>query len=191
MRNLAVVFCVIVLFTSCRSTSDIPEITHRNISVVLGDSTVEATILIKRSKKTTKGDPRKMYAGYYLNGIRYIQGMVTGYPLDGLYRKFDGDNQLVISGKYEDGLKNGVWRKWDKTGKLIESSSYRHGILDGERRIYFQGYPVSIEQYKKGELNGKQITYVSNDSIRVERYRNGDKETKKQWFQRLFHPSKK
>ncbi|WP_153638560.1 toxin-antitoxin system YwqK family antitoxin [Prolixibacter sp. NT017] len=191
MRNLAVVFFLVLWFTSCRSTSDVPEITHRKISVVSGNGTVEANILIERNKKAAKGDPAKMYAGYYLSGIHYTQGMVVGHPLDGLYQKFDGDNQLMISGKYKDGLKDGLWRKWDKAGKLTESSTYRKGILDGERRIYFHGQPASIEQYKKGELDGKQITFVSNDSVRVERYRNGEKIAKKHLFHRLFHSSKK
>lgn len=53
----------------------------------------------------------------------------------------------VVGGKYHGSLK-----RFDEKGKVLEMSSYHHGRLDGKRRLYEDGKPISEELWSMGEL---------------------------------------
>lgn len=127
-----------------------------------GDSTIKATI-VELSRKI-KVLSEKNYFYFYQGQIKSTTGDFLGHLLNGSYRVFDVNDNLLVSGSFSNGVKNGLWKFWNKDGRLLASSKYKNGLIHGKQITYdSNGLVSNVDRYKEGELRigSKFSKYVS------------------------------
>lgn len=65
------------------------------------------------------------YIIYYQNGqMESKKSYNLDFKLDGSYKTWTKEGQLLIEGEYKNGKKVGIWRWYDKTGKLKKEKNF-------------------------------------------------------------------
>ena len=75
---------------------------------------------------------------------------------EGPYERYGyGDiKRFYEEGSYKNGELDGVYKIYDKNGEIIEKGNYKNGKLEGVLKQYNGGRLYKEETYKNGELNG-------------------------------------
>jgi hypothetical protein len=169
---------LILAFIGCASNTysqkifDISD--HQNISLTPPSKKINA-VIDTRSRKH-KVAANKTYYWYDNIAIHETKGGYSGYLLDGVYKEFSyPGNDLVASGKFQNGLKDGIWTHWYENRHIKERSNWKNGKLNGKKYTYNdQGELSSIETYKHGSLNGKKTVFISDTLEKNTYYRHGE-----------------
>jgi len=101
--------------------------------------------------------------------------------LNGEYKEFNENHELIVYGKYEDGVKVGFWTY--KIGDIIEEGKYLENEKHGEWILKFAdtGNVFEVINFYNGIVDGKYKEYYPNGKIRVEGYYDMGKKSKK-WY---------
>lgn len=97
----------------------------------LGDRRIEAHVV--HVDKPLKTMDSLTYHWYKDQRLHVTQGGAGDVVLDGPYKEFYPDGQLMTSGTFRQGLKHGEWLDWGPDGKLSRSETWRKGLLRAPR----------------------------------------------------------
>jgi len=92
---------------------------------------------------------RLTYYWYQQRRIFSNVGGIGGNVLDGYFRCYSVNGNLIEKGNFSKGLRIGKWYKWDTDGKLIAIENYKRGCLQG-RSYYLHGNTMETKIYKNG-----------------------------------------
>lgn len=122
-----------------------------------------------------KHDNSAIYYSYYQDEIHATQGGHAGRLLHGPYEVLGADNQLLIAGHFQQGLKSGLWKHWHGNGKLKAAENWKEGRRHGISEKYnVEGQLLERANYKQGQLHGKQYSYQEGGAVAVKKYKNGE-----------------
>lgn len=117
-------------------------------------------------EKVEQADPKKTYAWYLRDSIRYTQGAFKGRVLHGAYQELYPDKSLKVLGAYYKGLKTGEWRYMDPNGTLRRLSTWYLGEENGKYALYDeQGQLKEKGRLFKGRKEGVVTTFHPQDSV--------------------------
>lgn len=104
-----------------------------------------------------------VHDSHHLNRIFSIHFTDSSFETaNGVFEKFDFDDQKVMRGSLLLGRKNGVWLYWDKTGRVIDSSIYSIGIKTSETILTYQP-EGGLASMKVRDYNAGTERYVFYD----------------------------
>lgn len=63
------------------------------------------------------------------SGFKSTRGGTGGLLLNGEYKFYDSDGNLILSQSYKNGLKNGKFTEWDENGSIINKEEFIDGNL--------------------------------------------------------------
>lgn len=159
-------------------------VVNSEIVINYSDSTVKASIYLKNIKLNPKQN--LVYYWYNSDKINRNMGGYSGRLLDGTYKVFDLNKNLVAEGNFKKGLKHGIWKRWSNKGGLLNLNEYKRGIKQGKELMYDRsGKIIFIDNYKNGFKNGKCIVFTK-DTMEVHYYKQDIEVTKKKLFKRIF-----
>lgn len=120
---------------------------YRNAHVETDKSTAQFRVSTIHIKNKTKNN----YFWYDNKVVHETRGNYSGYLLDGDYKEFSyPQNDLLISGRFKNGVKTGKWLRWAKDGSIIESATWKNGQLNGAKVYYdAKGGIAKTETYHK------------------------------------------
>jgi antitoxin component YwqK of YwqJK toxin-antitoxin module len=122
---------------------------NREIVVHTPDSTIRAYILIQDSDIPASN--QLFYYWYDQEQINKNKGGYAGALLDGSYKVYDWQNNLITQGEFDKGLMVGTWKFWDKNGNLRVIAEYKQGQLHGQMITYDpSGEIIQSRKYRKG-----------------------------------------
>lgn len=159
-------FQIIVLFIPVFvvGQNKISNIVNSEIVVNYPDSTVKASIYLKNIKLNPKQN--LIYYWYNSDRINRNMGGYSGRLLDGTYKVFDLNKNLIAEGSYKKGLRNGIWKRWNNKGGLLNLNNYKNGIKQGKEFVYDRtGKVIFIGKFKNGLKNGKCLI-LTNDTLK-------------------------
>lgn len=141
------------------------------IIVTAADSIVRINISTKN--KDFKADINTSYYWYSSNKIYCNKGGYSGKLLNGDYRVFGKNGELLSSGKFNKGRKDGKWKYWNENGQLIKLEPWCKGEMNGFVYEYYPtGKPSKKTHYCHGLKNGKEQVYTL-DTVLVNKYKKG------------------
>lgn len=117
----------LITILSCTPAGRAQDLLHLD----LADRRIEAHIM--RVDKPLKTTDSLAYHWYKDQRLHVTQGGAGDVVLDGPYREFYPDGQLMTSGTFRQGLKHGEWLAWGPDGKLNRSETWRKGHLRAPR----------------------------------------------------------
>lgn len=90
-------------------------------------------------------------------------------------KKYICNKMFCEKGVLVRGKREGLWKKYDKENNLRDISYYKNGELNGiSVGFYKSGQPYSVGNYKKGEFNGNVSLYFDNGNLNSsDNYANG------------------
>lgn len=95
--------------------------------------------------------------------------------LDGEFKRFNNQGNLIEEGEFKHGMKTGIWKKWNTAGVLQRTEQFREGVYHGLVSYFDQdGKPISTERYSKGELHGTTTIFQPDGSIIETKYKRGE-----------------
>lgn len=176
MRAIYLVLFMVYTFVSY-GQRDIKTFKSRKIIITHADSVVEARTLRNNGKVNVSDD--KVYYWYQSNRVYSNKGGYSGKLLDGLYKVFNRDGNLVTEGNFKSGLKVGEWKTWYKNGELRIIGSYKDGKREGKFRLYnSKGILRGVKNFKNDKLHGKQLK-LKDGKETISRYNKGIEVVKK------------
>lgn len=170
MKN-AIIITLVVFSFQVGWTQKIKEITHREINVHFGDSSIKATILLADQKTHLKNTTD--YYWYYNNSIKSNQGDYKGRLLDGGYQVITKKGHLITKGNFKKGNKSGVWKKWNNEGKLVSINNWSKGVRNGKYQKYDNGKLTEHGTYMRNKLYGFYYVYENEKLVEKRKYQNG------------------
>ena len=138
-------------------------------------------------------DVEKEYFWYTeFSKIKSTKGGSAGKLLDGNYKFFDENGNLIVDGNYSKGLKNGESKKWDKQGEITEITRYDNG-----KSIYLKYHPKGYEGWveqigqilKDGWIKNSYSKYGKLVSKQETFFDESDKIKKLKTKTTLFYPN--
>lgn len=84
-----------------------------------------------------------------------------GGLLEGEYRAYAENGQMVVSARFRRGVLTSRLQRWKPNGDRLETATYREGMLHGSRVVFSGRRPALTQEYKLGEL----IKSEGNESI--------------------------
>ncbi|MBN1462689.1 MAG: hypothetical protein JXQ69_09365 [Paludibacteraceae bacterium] len=173
INNLAVSIIGTLLFSStCFANNPYKEKKSSEIIVTAADSVVRIHVPVK--VKNTKINNKSVYFWYASNHIYSNKGAYSGKLLDGEYRVFGKDGNLITYGNFDKGRKTGTWKYWDNAGTLIKLEPWKKGQLDGWKCEYNAIGKLSTKsRYNDGLKHGKETVYLT-DTVLINKYKNGE-----------------
>jgi len=118
--------------------------------------------------------PGKTYFWYSSGRIQHTQGGYSGKLLNGVYKSYYLNKNLMEEGFFHKGLRHGNWKKWDASGILTETSTWENGLQNGPFQNFDStGRVLTSGRYRKGQINGTLIRFITQDSTVSTYYKNG------------------
>lgn len=117
------------------------------VAIVLVNKTAVSQVVINLDNTTLKAQlapasltikPRanKTYYWYKSNSIQSSEEGIGGTLLNGSYRVFDLEKNLLEQGQFKKGLKSGQWKNWYEDGTLKSKVCYKRGEQNGRYAYY-------------------------------------------------------
>jgi hypothetical protein len=114
------------------------------------------------------------YFWYSANQIQHTQGGYSGKLLNGGYRSYYLNKNLMEEGSFRAGLKHGSWKSWKENGVLAELTNWRDGILTGPFSKYDDAGERRLSgRYKKGLMDGPVRSLRGKDTVETTWYKAG------------------
>jgi hypothetical protein len=140
-----------------------------HISHAHGDSIESITVMAEKTRINTLKD--RYYHWYGNNQIKATIGGYGGRLLNGEYKLFNRDKDLLTQGTYKCGLKKGEWIYWYSNGTIARAERWKKGIRAGEFVEYYQdGSVKTTGRYKEGFLHGKVYHYTPEGGREAVKY---------------------
>jgi hypothetical protein len=118
--------------------------------------------------------PELWYFWYSANQIQNTQGGYSGKLLNGDYRSYYLNKNLMEQGTFSAGLKDGAWKSWTANGILREIISWRDGLVTGEFSKYDDKGKLLISgRYKNGVMDGPIQSAGAGDTVITTWYKAG------------------
>jgi uncharacterized protein len=103
----------------------------------------------------------------------------------GSYQLFNSENTLLVSGNYNDGIKEGKWLAWHSNGNIAKQESFSKGIINGYLLEWHENSEKATKrEFFKGNEHGVSHRWHDNNTLKEEViWRNGAKHGfAKAWF---------
>jgi hypothetical protein len=119
-------------------------------------------------KRPPVARPELWYFWYSANQLQRTQGGYSGKLLNGSYRSYFLNKNLMEEGFFRAGLKNGIWKIWKENGVLAEEASWQDGIMTGPFSKYDEAGELRLSgRYKNGLMNGPVHSTGGKDSPEI------------------------
>lgn len=159
IRTLVVAGLLLLLSGAGIAQKEFKNLLTQTIRVTTDSTRIRASIIVETHEVKTSND--KYYFSYKGGEIKRVRGMIVGKILDGEFSESDEDNNVLIAGNFDEGLKDGEWKKWYTNGELKEVANWDKGVQTGVYSSYsFTGALVEEGQFKEGKKQGAWKTYV-------------------------------
>jgi antitoxin component YwqK of YwqJK toxin-antitoxin module len=169
MKNL---LCFLFFISTYASAQKIPDYGFDRVRITEADRTITLETVSVKGKLNTS--PDRMYFWYSANQIQTTQGGYSGKLLNGPYRSYYLNKNLMEEGTFNKGLKDGVWKNWKENGTLISIINWQDGLMSGNFSKYNEnGNLIMSGSYKNGLLNGAVRNKGAKDSVMTTWYKNG------------------
>jgi antitoxin component YwqK of YwqJK toxin-antitoxin module len=167
---------IIILFspiTICHAQKGNPRSGTREVILNSGDSIILAHLLLKENKITP--NIKKTYFWYLRGKINHNTGNYSGKLMQGNFNVFL-DDKMVISGKFDKGLKTGKWITWFNDGTIDNIILYKNGVKIGKHKKEINKYKhktTKVENQKKikGDhklFRNKKIVLPASNSVNLD-----------------------
>ena len=147
LRILVVAGLLLLLSGAGIAQKEFKNLLTQTIRVTTDSTRIRASIIVETHEVKTSND--KYYFSYKGGEIKRVRGMVVGKILDGDFSELDEDNNVLIAGRFDEGLKDGEWKKWYPNGELREVAHWNKGVQSGT----FTAYSLSGELVQEGEYD--------------------------------------
>jgi antitoxin component YwqK of YwqJK toxin-antitoxin module len=142
----------------------------REVILNSGDSIIMAHLLLK--EKNITPNIKKTYFWYLRGKINQNTGNYSGKLMHGSFNVFLED-KMVISGKFNKGLKTGKWITWFNDGTIDNIILYKNGVKIGKHKKEINQYKhktTKVENQKKikGDhklFRNKKIVLPASNSV--------------------------
>jgi hypothetical protein len=91
---------------------------------------------------------------YYWYANRKIlnnKGGIGGLLLDGVYTRYNTNDQLIETGSFKKGLKQGKWKLWDEQGNLLRIQTFKKGKLLRTKFTYLPDNKLEFQKPDKSK----------------------------------------
>lgn len=108
---------------------------------------------------------------FFESGKLMIRSYYTDSALTiatGVYEVFDAKGNKLISGNYQNNLRNGAWKYWHSNGKISDSAVYENGNISGIRKGWYNDGTLRDSALYDKAGNGHQVGWHSNGTKRSE-----------------------
>jgi antitoxin component YwqK of YwqJK toxin-antitoxin module len=130
--------------------------------------------------------PQLWYFWYSANQIQNTQGGYSGKLLNGDYRSYYLNKNLMEQGSFNAGLKDGTWKSWTANGVLRESISWQNGWMTGEFNKYDDTGKLRLSgRYKNGVMDGPIQSLGIKDTVITTWYKAGTVVEHKPFLKRI------
>ncbi len=87
-------------------------------------------------------------------GIHRTKGSLSGQPLNGIYKFYSIEGELLIQSNYKHGVEHGDFTIWNNDGDIIEEMHHTNGVLDYAKFPNDNGYIIEWqgEMFKRGSV---------------------------------------
>jgi antitoxin component YwqK of YwqJK toxin-antitoxin module len=176
MIRLAIII-LLVSFTAIAANGQslnkmLQSLNTSHISHAHEDSIESITVMAEKTRINTLKD--RYYHWYGNNQIKATIGGYGGRLLNGDYKLFNREKDLLAQGEFKCGLKTGEWIYWYTNGTIARAERWKKGIRAGEFVEYYQdGAIKSTGSYKQGLLHGKVYQYNPDGGREAVKYSYG------------------
>jgi len=107
--------------------------------------------------------------------IKRFENFKNSVP-NGKIEEFDDAGNLILSGNFEEGLRNGKW--FQVTGEIFEEGNYVDDLKNGSWKAFFSSEQIKFAgKFIYGQPDGKHLEYYKTGIIKaIEIYENGVKQ---------------
>ncbi|MDY0286150.1 MAG: hypothetical protein RBR21_08440 [Bacteroidales bacterium] len=127
IRALCLCFIVFPFFVKSQSSEYEKDIFHFHADTYSIEVQFENDIVWYEAKRK---DLKKEFHWIRNGRIHVTQGFYNSNPLNGPFRKFNNNDDLIEFGVFEMGLKAGKWYFWNEKSELIRIEIYKDGSLE-------------------------------------------------------------
>lgn len=171
IKTLVVAGLLLLLSGAGIAQKEFKNLLTQTIRVTTDSTRIRASIIAETHEVKTSND--KYYFSYKGGQIKRVRGMIVGKILDGEFSELDEDNNVLIAGIFDEGLKDGEWKKWYTNGELKEVANWEKG----EQTNAFSSYSIGGEleeegEFKDGKKHGTWKTYI-NEEVTLTYYDSG------------------
>jgi hypothetical protein len=116
----------------------------------------------------------KNYHWYVKDTILITQSASDGKILNGDYKVFYPNKNLLEKGRFKYGLKTGTWKNWYPNGVLRQTVNWSNGNINGGFEEHDpSGRMIRSGTYKNNLFTGHVYVYLENGSSQKIYYQNG------------------
>jgi len=170
--SIVILFTFLANSTKCYSQEKL-EITALNRITINHGDTVCQFYAIKPPAKTNFSQ-EKNYYWYVKDTILITQSAFDGKILNGGYKVFYPNKNLLEKGQFKYGLKTGTWKNWYPNGVLRQTVNWSNGNINGSFEEHDQsGRKIRSGTYKNNLFTGHVYVYLENGGSQKIYYQNG------------------
>ncbi len=149
------------------------EIAALNRVTLNHDDTIYQFYAVKPQIKI-KYHQEKNYYWYVKDTILITQSGLDGRILNGTFKIFYPDKNIMEEGQFKYGLKTGLWKSWYPNGVLRLTVNWLSGTINGDFEEFDpSGRKIRSGSYKNNFFTGHVFIYLQNGSSQKIYYQNG------------------
>ena len=101
----------------------------------------------------------------------YQVSAADNQTVDGVYKRFYENGNLMVSGSFDDGDKSGLFSEFHENGSIARKINYVDGIRHGDVEVYNEeGQPVQKAHYEQDVLTDSIRVFFMNGNVRKESF---------------------
>lgn len=167
-----IIFFLFFLYSNYVMAQKMPDYGFDRVRITQQDKVLQFETLPVKGRPVAR--PELWYFWYSANQIQHTQGGYSGKLLNGSYRSYYLNKNLMEEGSFRAGLKNGVWKTWKENGVLAGETSWQDGILTGPFSKYDDAGELRLSgRYKKGLMDGPVRGIRGKDTVEIIWYKAG------------------
>jgi antitoxin component YwqK of YwqJK toxin-antitoxin module len=144
--------------------------------VILNNNDTIYSFYTKLIKLKAKAESeQKTYSWYREGKIITTSTGFAGKLLHGNFQVFYPNKNLMMQGKYINGLKNGTWIYWYSNGARMKQESWKYGLRDGLFTYYNESNDriSKDETYINDQLTYPQRQYINDSTLIYKTFKKG------------------
>ena len=161
-----IIFLLSLLCSNYVIAQKMPDYGFDRVRITREDRTLQFETVPVKGRPVAKAE--LWYFWYSANQLQHTQGGYSGKLLNGSYRSYYLNKNLMEEGSFRAGLKNGSWKIWKENGVLAEETSWQDGVMTGPFSKYDEAGELRLSgRYKNGLMNGPVRSTGGKDSLEI------------------------
>jgi antitoxin component YwqK of YwqJK toxin-antitoxin module len=157
---------------NAQQSTDLVRTTSNKVTISINDTLVQFFAI--QPAKNLKKAQGYMYYWYRDDTILTTMGDYSGRLLNGPYKAFYPEKNLLESGQFKNGEKSGQWKSWYNSGIIRGISNWQHSRRNGAFEIYdSSGTKIESGNYKNDQLDGEVTEFLPTGKTKKEVFHSG------------------